>query len=75
MIKITTYDHREIALNPDLLEKVEAVPETVLTLTNGKKILVYDTMEQVMEKFILYKQLINFPPGKQLGEQKNENQV
>ncbi|ATW25659.1 flagellar FlbD family protein [Candidatus Formimonas warabiya] len=58
MIQITTMDKRKVALNPDLLERVETIPETVLTLTNGNKILVCETMSEVIGKFLTYKRLI-----------------
>lgn len=58
MIKVTTLDHREIALNPDLLAQAESIPETVLTMTNGKKILVCESINEIVDKFILYKQRI-----------------
>lgn len=59
MIKVTTLNNREIAINPDLIETVEAVPQTVLTLTSGKKILLSDKIQDVIDRFINYKQLIN----------------
>lgn len=62
MIKITTLDQRKIALNPDLIERVEMIPETVLTLTNGKKILVQETMPEIIEEFIAYKRQIAWYP-------------
>lgn len=59
MIKVCTLNNREIAINPDLIETVEAVPQTVLTLTSGKKLLLTDKMQDVVDKFINYKQRIN----------------
>ncbi|MDN5346753.1 MAG: flagellar protein FlbD [Clostridia bacterium] len=58
MIKVTTLDKREIALNAELIERIESVPETVITLTSGKKILVADTLDEVMEKVITYKRKV-----------------
>jgi len=75
MIKVTTFDQREIALNPDLLEKVESVPETVLTLTNGKKLLVIETMAQVVERFILYQRQIRSHAETFSGEIGNEEKI
>lgn len=48
MVKFTTLDRREIALNPDHIERVERVPETVITLSNGKKVLVRETLDEVV---------------------------
>lgn len=58
MIKVTTLDKREIALNAELIERIESVPETVITLTNGKKILVFDTLDEVIDKIITYKRKV-----------------
>lgn len=37
-----------IALNPDLIERVEATPDTVVTMVGEKKFLVEETMEEVL---------------------------
>lgn len=50
MVKFTTLDNRCIALNTDHIEQVEEVPETVITLANGKKILVRESMEEVIRR-------------------------
>ncbi|MBC7347736.1 MAG: flagellar FlbD family protein [Clostridia bacterium] len=55
MIKIRTLDGREIALNAELIERVENVPETVITLVTGKKILVRETMDEVIAKVVAYR--------------------
>ena len=55
MIKVTTLDKREIAINAELIERVESVPETVITLTNGKKILVTQSMDEIIEKVMAYR--------------------
>ncbi len=58
MIKLTGLDHKEYILNADHIEKIEEVPESVITLTNGKKYLVMDTAEEIVEKVIQYKRKI-----------------
>ena len=55
MIKVTTLNKKEIVLNCDHIEKMEAVPETIVTLTNGKVYLLTNTIDEVMEKVIQYK--------------------
>ncbi|MEM7326011.1 MAG: flagellar FlbD family protein [Actinomycetota bacterium] len=37
-----------IALNPDLIERVEATPDTVVTLVGEKKFLVAETLDEVL---------------------------
>jgi flagellar protein FlbD len=36
-------------LNPDLIATVEAVPDTVVRLTTGKRVLVHESPEQVVD--------------------------
>lgn len=61
MIKVTTLDKREIVLNAELIERVESVPETVITLTTGKKILVADSPEDIIAKVLAYRRCIAQP--------------
>ena len=39
MIEVTKINGVKVLVNPDLIELVEETPDTVLTLTTGKKIL------------------------------------
>ena len=36
-------------LNPDLIATVDSVPDTILALTNGKRVLVEETPEEVAD--------------------------
>lgn len=55
MIRVTTLDKQAIVINAELIEKIESVPETVITLSNGKKILVGDAVEEIMAKVYEYR--------------------
>ena len=44
--------------NADHIEKIEEVPETLITLTNGKKYIVLESIEEVKEEVIRYKNKI-----------------
>ncbi len=48
-------------VNPDLIETLEATPDTVVTLTNGNKLLVRDSMDEVREKIVEFKRQIHGP--------------
>ncbi len=50
-------------VNPDLIESLEATPDTVVTLTSGNKLLVRDSMDEVREKIIEFKRRIHGPAG------------
>lgn len=64
MIKLTTLDNKEIALNAELIERVESVPETVITLVSGKKVLVRDTVDEVIAKVVEYRRRLSYPETK-----------
>lgn len=55
MIKVTTLDKRDIVVNSDLIERLEHVPETVITLVNGKKFMVQESMDEIIELVIQYR--------------------
>ncbi len=43
---------KRIALNVDLIEKVEETPDTVITLTNGARYLVQESLDEIIDKSI-----------------------
>ncbi|MDD6770683.1 MAG: flagellar FlbD family protein [Inconstantimicrobium porci] len=58
MIEVTGLDNKEFVLNAEHIEKIEEVPETVITLVNNKKYLVLETADEVVRKVIQYKNKI-----------------
>ena len=43
MIDVTKMNGLEFTINADLIEVIEEVPDTVITLTTGKKIMVKES--------------------------------
>ena len=58
MIKLLKTDGNEIIINADLIEQIRETPDTVITMTNGKKILVKETADEIVNKVIKYRQKI-----------------
>lgn len=58
MINLTGMNNVEFVLNADHIEKIEEVPETLITLTNGKKYIVLESVEEVKDEVIRYKNKI-----------------
>lgn len=58
MIKLTSLQGEEFFLNTDLIERVEELPDTIITLTSGKKMRVVEDANTIVEKFINYKRKI-----------------
>jgi len=56
MIMLTRYLSGErIAVNCDAIERVEETPDTVITITNGSKHVVQETIEQIAEQIRMEK--------------------
>ncbi len=47
MIEVTKLSGERITLNSDLIEVVEETPDTVITLTTGRKIIVKESRQDV----------------------------
>ncbi len=58
MIKVTRLNESELVINTDLIEFVEAIPDTIISLTTGKKIMVKETIDQVIAKVRNFKREI-----------------
>ncbi len=55
MIRVTRLNGTSFVLNCELIESIESTPDTVLTTINGKKLIVLETIEEIVEKVIQYK--------------------
>ena len=55
MIAITHLDGKRVVLNADLVESLEAMPDTVITLTSGKRVIVREGVDEIVEKVNAYK--------------------
>ncbi|MCR5175911.1 MAG: flagellar FlbD family protein [Anaerovibrio sp.] len=63
MIKLTKFNSDkskkgEFILNAEIIETIEETPDTVITLTNGKKLIVEEDMEDVVRMVMKYKRAI-----------------
>lgn len=52
MLKLTRLDHRIVAINPDHIAWVEATPDTTLCLLGDRKVIVRETLDEVIERFV-----------------------
>jgi flagellar protein FlbD len=49
MIRLTRLSGSEFALNSDLIERADATPDTVITLVDGKKYVVTESLDEVID--------------------------
>jgi flagellar protein FlbD len=59
MINITKLNDKDMVINCELIESIESTPDTTITMTTGRKLIVRDTVDDVLEKIIAYKQRIS----------------
>lgn len=50
MIVVTRLNGPPIAINSDLIERVESTPDTILTLVDGTKFLVQESVEEIIDR-------------------------
>lgn len=55
MIPVTRLNGSTIYVNSDLIEFLEATPDTIITLTTGRKIVSKDTVDEVIDKIVTFK--------------------
>ncbi len=54
MIRLTALNGRELVVNALLIERIEAVPDTVIALTNGKTFVVRENVDTVVAEAVEY---------------------
>ena len=55
MIEVTKLNGVKVLVNPHLFEVVEETPDTVITLTTRKKIIVKESRQEIKNLVILYR--------------------
>jgi len=76
MIKVTRLSGNEMVVNADLIEFVEASPDTVISLVTGKKIMVKETTDEIIRRVAEFRRrssgvtlpkTVTPPPGEENG--------
>lgn len=55
MIELTKINGIKFSLNPELIEMIENTPDTVITLTSGKKLIIKESRQEVKNLVLSYK--------------------
>lgn len=59
MIRLSRLDGKEFLVNALLIETVEEVPDTIVTLTTGHKHVVRESAEEIAARVIAYHQTVH----------------
>ncbi len=73
MILTTRLDNSMLVLNSDLIEHIESTPDTVVTLTNGKRWVVRESVAEVVGRIIEYQRAIRLRPIEALVRANDES--
>ncbi|MEG0286081.1 MULTISPECIES: flagellar FlbD family protein [Vagococcus] len=50
MIKVTGIDNQEFYLNSSMIYRIDQAPDTVITLSDGKAIMVMESIDEIIER-------------------------
>ena len=65
MIKLTRLGGEPFVLNAELIRYIEARPDTFITLTTGERVVVTESMDEVVRRAVLYQQAKYLAPQPQ----------
>ena len=55
MVYLTRLDGSELVINAEHIVAIERTPDTVLTLTTGARVMVKDTVSDVVDRVVFYR--------------------
>jgi len=61
LIFVTRLDGKRIVINAEIIEIIEETPETIVTMTTGRKVTVKEKIDEIVDKVKSYKQEIVLP--------------
>jgi flagellar protein FlbD len=61
MIVVTRLNNKPIVVNPDLIVFIEETPDTIITLSNGEKLAVQESVGEVIHRVINFRRSIFNP--------------
>lgn len=57
MIKVTRLNDSPLVVNSDLIEFIESTPDTMMSLTTGKKILIRESIDEIISRVAEFKRM------------------
>jgi flagellar protein FlbD len=58
VIQLTRLNNQTFVVNSDLVKFIERSPDTVITLVSGEKLVVRDSLEQVLDRIVEFRRSI-----------------
>ncbi len=60
MIRLTRLNGKVFVVNAELIEIMEETPDTVVTLNNGNRFVVSESVDEVINRIVEYRKKINY---------------
>jgi flagellar protein FlbD len=67
MIQVTRLDGSEFIINSDLIETIEATPDTVITFAHDKKVVIREAPDDVVERIVQFRRRVYADPSALIG--------
>lgn len=61
MIKVSRLNGKEFVVNAEMIQFIEATPDTVVSLANKEKIVVRESVDEVIRRVVDYNRTIRGP--------------
>ena len=58
MIQVTRLDGEEYYINPHQIETIETHPDTTMMMLSGKRVVVKESPQEIIERIIVYRRRI-----------------
>ncbi|MCL4423512.1 MAG: flagellar FlbD family protein [Actinobacteria bacterium] len=73
MIPLKRLNGGDIAINPDLIERAEVTPDTVITLRDGTKYVVADSLGDLIERVVSFRAAVLVKAQRLLEDESGPN--
>jgi flagellar protein FlbD len=71
MIELHRLQHQTVFVNPDLIEFIESTPDTLISLTTGKKLMVLENVDEIIQKIVDFRKRMIGTSVKSPGKKKS----
>jgi flagellar protein FlbD len=59
MIKVTRLNDSVLIVNVEMIQSLQATPDTVITFTNHDRLMVKEPVEEISQRIVEYQRLVN----------------
>ena len=63
MITLSRLNGQIVAINPDLITWIDVTPDTTVSLLGGDRIIVRESLDEVIERVIAFRRAVSEPSG------------